>query len=265
MITEYNRPDTIEEALKLLARNEPETYPLAGGSSINQPTSRKFAVVDLQSLKLDNINEHGKFLDMGATLTLQSLIDFLKDSDSIAPEITVDLVNAIQHEASYNLRQVATVAGTLMAADGRSPFVTVLLALDARLYITAIEEASEEIKLGSFLPLRQKLVMKRLITKIEIPLNVQLVYEYTARTPADAPIVCAAICSWPTGRTRMALGGYGDVSVMVFDGTEKSGLKTAAQDAYSTAEDEWASAEYRKSAAGILAERCYSRIYKNQT
>ena len=59
----------------------------------------------------------------------------------------------------------------------------------------------------------------------------------------------------------MALGGYGGVPLMVFDGTEPSGIKTAAEDAFSTAEDEWASAEYRKSAAGILVERCFSRIY----
>jgi CO/xanthine dehydrogenase FAD-binding subunit len=58
----------------------------------------------------------------------------------------------------------------------------------------------------------------------------------------------------------MALGGYGTVPIMVFDGTENDGLKRAAMDAYSQAEDKWASSEYRREAAGILAERCSTRI-----
>ena len=77
MITEYHRPDTIEQPLKLIARLEPETYPLAGGSSVNRPSKREFAVVDLQNLSLSSIDERGIFLDLGATLTLQLLLDFL--------------------------------------------------------------------------------------------------------------------------------------------------------------------------------------------
>ena len=52
---------------------------------------------------------------------------------------------------------------------------------------------------------------------------------------------------------------------MVFDGTEKTGIRTAAEDAFSTAEDEWASAEYRKATAGILPERCLARISENSS
>ena len=85
-------------------------------------------------------------------------------------EITVDLMRAIKHEATFNLRQVATMAGSIMAADGRSPFAVTLLALDASITIISADGSSEEIKLGNFLPFRRKLTAKRLITKIEIPL-----------------------------------------------------------------------------------------------
>lgn len=265
MITEYHRPDTIEQALNLIARLEPETYPLAGGSSVNRPSKREFAVVDLQNLSLSSIDERGIFLDLGATLTLQLLLDFLLEGKLVNREITVDLMRAIKHEATFNLRQVATIAGSIMAADGRSPLTTTLLALDASLTIIAADGSSEEIKLGNFLPFRRKLAAKRLITKIEIPLNVNLAYEYTARSPADLPIVCAALCCWQTGRTRMALGGYGNAPIMVFDGTEQGGLKEAAVDAFSQAQDEWASSDYRKETAGILAERCAARIAVNQS
>jgi len=264
MIIEYNRPDTIEQALKLVARQEPETYPLAGGSFITRPSKSEFAVVDLQNLSLNRIKERGLFLDLGATLTLQAFLDFVSGGNSVNPEIAVDLVRAIKHEATFNLRQVATIAGAIMAGDGRSPFITALLALDASLTILSANGSSIEIELGNFLPLRDKLAAKKIITKIEMPLNVNLVYEYTARSPADLPIVCAALCCWRTGRTRMALGGYGTVPIIAFDGTEKSGLKEAAVDAFSQAEDVWASSDYRKDTAGILAERCSARISEKQ-
>jgi CO/xanthine dehydrogenase FAD-binding subunit len=187
----------------------------------------------------------------------------MSGGNSVDPEIASDLVRAIKHEATFNLRQVATVAGSIMAGDGRSPFITALLAVDASLTIAAADGTTEVITLGNFVPFRKKLAAKRLITKIEIPLNVNLAYEYTARSPADLPIVCAALCCWQTGRTRLALGGFGKVPIMVFDGTENGGLKEAAEDAFSQAEDEWASSDYRKEIAGILAERCIARISEN--
>ena len=81
-------------------------------------------------------------------------------------------------------------------------------------------------------------------------------YEYVARTPADQPIVCASVVRWPSGRTRLALGGYGTAPLLALDGTEPDGIDVAARSAYSQAADEWASAEYRSDVAGTLALRC---------
>ncbi len=66
MIVEYHRPETVEEALQLLNRQQPETLPLAGGSVINQPSTRKIAVVDLQALGLNDLREQRKFPPFGS-------------------------------------------------------------------------------------------------------------------------------------------------------------------------------------------------------
>jgi len=166
-------------------------------------------------------------------------------------------LKVVGHEATYNLRQVASVAGTLVAADGRSPFATLLLALDAAL---TLQPGDEQVGLGDLLPLRGERLEGRLITQVTIPSNVRMAYEYVARTPADRPIVCAAVIQWPSGRTRLALGGYGAAPVLAFDGTESEGLETAARSAYSQAGDEWASAAYRQEIAGILAARCLKNL-----
>jgi hypothetical protein len=54
----------------------------------------------------------------------------------------------------------------------------------------------------------------------------------------------------------VALGGFGQVPVLAMDGPEMGGEEIAAQNAFSQAADEWASAEYRQEIAGLLVERC---------
>ncbi len=85
-----------------------------------------------------------------------------------------------------------------------------------------------------------------------------------ARTPADKPIVCAALAQWTSGRTRLALGGYGKAPTLAMDGTESDGIDSAAQNAFHEASDEWASAEYRMDVAITLSKRCLEAVSSNQ-
>ncbi len=246
MITEYYRPQTLEEALKLLA--QPNTLPLGGGTKINSPTYQKqnFSVIDLQALDLKRISRIGHTLDIGATTTLQSLLE--------SADTPLALKQAIQQEASLNLRNAATVAGTLVACDGRSPFATAMLALDTK--ITVIHDQSSVLSLAEYWALRPA----GIITLVSIPLNAKMAYEQVARAPADMPIACAALAQWKSGRTRLALGGCGKTPLLAMDGTESEGLEAAARNAFHEANDQWASAEYRMDAAAALARRCLSAV-----
>lgn len=246
MITKYYRPDNLEEALSLIA--QPDTLPLGGGTLLARPGPDPVKVVDLQALGLNTIQKKGNNLEIGATVTLQQL---LENNDVLEA-----LKFSLKLEAPLNLRNAATVAGALVTADGRSTFTAALLALDAKLTIS--NPKSETVNLGEFLPFRPDNVRGKLITQIEIPLQVKLAFEAIARTPADKPIVCAALAQWPSGRTRLVLGGYGKALTLAMDGTESDGLETAARNAFHEANDEWASAEYRMDVAATLAKRCIS-------
>ena len=245
MITEYHRPQTIEEALSLLARKDPPTRALAGGTDVNRSSLDHFAVVDLQGLGLDRITVEGNQVAVGATVTLQKFCDL--------PEIAPALKQAIQLESTFNLRQIATLAGKLVTATGRSSLAVALLALDAHL---VWEPGNLEISLGNWLPVRSREMPGLLVTMLKFSSLPQLSFEYVARTPSDAPLVCAAAAHWPSGRTRLVLGGYGRTPVVVMDGTEPAGAEYAARDAYSQAGDDWATAEYRQEIAAVLAQRC---------
>lgn len=252
MIREYHRPKTVEEALDLLARDGLVTLPMGGGTVLNRPSPEQLAVVDLQDLGLDQVEVKGQVLSLGATVTLASLEDL--------PELPEALRRVVRLEATYNLRQVATLAGTLLAADGRSPLATALLALDTALDVMRSGTAVEQVGLGEMLPQRGEKLRGRLVTRLTVPLNARLAYESVARTPADLPIVCAAAAVWPSGRTRLALGGFGTAPLLALDGPEPGGAEVAARSAYSDAGDEWASAEYRSEMAEVLARRCMGQL-----
>jgi len=252
MIIEYHRPQTMDEALSLLARRMPVTMPMGGGTVLNRPSPDAIAVVDLQALQLDEIIQKGNLLQVGATVTLQGLLE--------APGLPAALRQAIGHEASYNLRHAATVVGTVLAANGRSPLATALMALDVTLDCKSLASEDEQIGLGDLFPVRKERLRGRLVACLSLPLNARLGYEYVARSPADLPIVCAAVARWPSGRTRLALGGFGPAPLLALDGPESAGIEEAARNAYSQAGDEWASAEYRQEMAAMLAERCLSGL-----
>ena len=252
MITTYHRPKTLDEALTLLSR--PNALPLGGGTLLSHSASDFVEVVDLQSLGLDFIKKSGNNLEIGATVTLQGLLENEHCPDALKP--------ALKLEAPLNLRNAATVAGTLVSCDGRSTFVTVMLASDAKIEQTILDNSKTESRLsniGEFLPLRPH----GLITSITIPFNVKLAFDYVSRTPADKPIVCTALVQWNSGRTRLALGGYGKSPMLAMDGTEAEGLETAASNAFHEATDDWASAEYRMDVAATLAKRCLEKVNAN--
>jgi CO/xanthine dehydrogenase FAD-binding subunit len=248
MIKEYYRPQTLEEALRLIA--QPDTLPLGGGTLLSRPGPAPIKVVDLQALGLNALNPKGNSFEIGASVTLQQLLAF--------PDLPEALKAAIKLEAPLNIRNAATVAGALVAADGRSTLTTVLLAMDAK--VTVNSGQSSVFSLGDFLPLRPENLQGKLITGVEIPTNVKLSFETVARTPVDKPIVCAALAHWPSGRTRLALGGYGNAPLLAMDGTESEGVEAAARNTFHETTDEWATAEYRLDVAATLAKRCIAKI-----
>src|SRR5271157_2025523 len=254
MIIEYHRPKSLEEALKLIGRTKIPTYPMGGGTVLNRPSQDRYAVADLQSLGLDRLRKIGNTLEIGATITLQQL-----QNSTHLPEPLRQILNL---EVNFNLRQLATVAGSLISCDGRSLLAAAMLALDARLYLLPGEE---EVHLGNLLPQRSMAkhacpVPGKLITKITIPLQPELCWETVSRTPADLPQVGAALVRWSSGRTRLALAGWGNSPLLVIDGNEPGGAVPAAQNAFAEAEDEWASAEYRSEMAGVLTQRCQETL-----
>lgn len=249
MIKAYFRPKDLAETLEILARNDGEYRPLGGGVTLSQMSAQTISVVDLQSLGLSSLTQEGQFLQIGATTTLASLanLDYLQPG----------LKSAIRLEANNNLRQQATVAGALVSGGGRSTFGTAMLALDALLHWLPVDQDQA---LGEWLTLRQAPAKALLINRVQIALNASLAFDTIGRTPGDLPVICAAVAKWPSGRTRVTLGGFGAAPILALDAPEPGGAEAAVRDALSRAADSWASAEYRQEAGARLALRLMGQL-----
>jgi carbon-monoxide dehydrogenase medium subunit len=248
---EFLRPKTLEQALEYLKKG----IPLAGGTNLTPRRDSLTRVVDLHELGLDRIDVEGPQVIIGATTTLQALMD-----SSTLPETLKD---ACRLEGGWNIRNMATIGGLIMSSDARSPLLTVLLALEA---ILSIEPEGKTQSLNKLLDVRDDVA---LITKIHFQLPEHLSYGQVARTPTDFPLVCAAFAE-VTGNSkpRIAIGGFGDrpipIEIGVGDRSPEEWVDAAGEEArarYSDAGDLWASAEYRSSIAKVLVKRLLSEVF----
>ena len=164
MIIEYHRPKNIKEALALINRKEIPTYPLGGGVSVSHKTGENYAVVDLQALGLNKIEQNAEQNILGATVTLQEIVD--------CKELPETIRKAARRETSFNIRQVSTIAGALVKANGKSPLALALMAADTSL---VTEPGGKIIPLGEFYALRGG--WQGLITKIIVPNGIRLSME----------------------------------------------------------------------------------------
>lgn len=244
MITAYHRPKTIDEALRLLAREGIDTRPLSGGVSLSGSRDGDIEVVDLQDLGLDNIIETNEDISIQAGVTLRVLHNY--------SNLPAGVADVIDREVSINIQNAGTVCGLVATCDGRSPLCTVLISLGSK---ATWLPGNEKMDIGSRFRQHGKTSSRLLMREIVIPKNVSTYFEMVARSPLDKPILCVSITKWPTGRLRVALGGWGEYPVLAYDGMDSHEAIQYSQNICLSSDDEWASSEYRMHLAGILTQR----------
>jgi len=247
-LTEYHTPTTLDEALKLLRRRKIRTVPIGGGGSLvaDAPPDVQ-AVVDLSKLGLSFVEAGEDGLSLGATTTLQRLLD----DQHINAYAGGMLLKALRDTAGRNVRESATLAGSIVAARSNSPLVTALLALDAQ--ITTHARREQTAPLAEWLP-----ASSTLITRLHLPAlpaAARAAYEKVARTPADLPIVCVAAVQIGSV-VRLALGGVAErpIVMRLTDVTADQAAQHVRQAIYPPS-DYFASAAYRREMAGVLVKR----------
>lgn len=238
----YHRPQSVEEALDLLARGGANAAVLAGGTQLNAHLPRHVTeVIDLQAVGLDRISHGPGRLTLGAMVPLQAVVD-----DEDAPE----LLREMAHRAGPNtFRNAGTVGGTVARADSESEFLAALLVYDAEITIET-GDGSHTMPLQAFLRDVSGSLRQGIITGVALEKDGATAHARLARTPADAPIV-AAVARRAGDALRLALCGVAPTPLLV-EPENLEGLNPPA--------DFRGSTDYRRAMARVLVDRVLAEI-----
>lgn len=243
----YFRPKTMDEAMALLEQG----VPLAGGTGLTPRRHRLEGVVDLQDLGMGALERKGDWLEVGAGCTLQQIVE----ADALVPS---ELAAACRAEAAWNLRNMATLGGSVVAGDGRSPLLAAVLALGAEVHGMPRDEWKP---IDAYLDSRGQESGHRLLTAFRWHAGASLRSAHVGRSPMDRPWILATLGRTVDGGWRVVLGGHGARPIRVPAADEAlaqgdvPGAVRRAEEAYASAGDTWASAEYRSQVAGVLLRR----------
>ena len=249
----YYRPVHLETALQQLA--QPDTVPLGGGTKL-LAADVTVGVVDLQDLGLDQAEQAGDWLRVGAMVRLTDLAALVARHPLLAAAI---------HRAGPNTyRNAATLGGSIAARLADSELLAALLVLEASLTVYAPEAVV--LSLPQFWALRQP---SALITEIRIPWGAgRGASERVARTPADYPIV--SVAAWqPEGETvRLAATGIDALPVrlpaseaaVATEGMERAAVLAGEECRHPG--DFRGDASYRAQMAAVLTRRVLMQLLR---
>jgi aerobic carbon-monoxide dehydrogenase medium subunit len=239
------RPESAAEAASLLASAGEKLAPIAGGSKLIAELETRArrdldGLVDLSRAGLNRIElvtQGGRqYIRAGATVTLSQITEH-EVGGALADGV---LRRAGAGEGPLNLRNAATLGGVVASAEYDSEFYAALLALDAGVIL---HDGAQE----HTVQLEDLQSVAGLITAILIPASsARGGMARVARTPADRPIVAAAVVRIGDGE-RVALCGVASRPVL-------SGAALNPPDDYK------GSAAYRLAMAELVAQRARAEI-----
>lgn len=249
--TRYARAADVDHALELLA--EPDAKVIAGGQSLVPVMKLRIArpslVVDISRLALRGVQDRDGDLHIGPLTTWMELAS----SEILSRPALAAIAECAGGIGDLQVRNLGTIGGSVAHADPASDMPAVLLALGARLRLRGPggerEVALSEALLGPFMT---ALEPQELVTDIVVtvpPPGSGSAYVSVEHPASGFALAGAAALVRPSG-TTVALTGVG-ATPFVLSGDDTSAAIAEAE-IYG---DRFASAEYRRELAAVVAER----------
>ena len=253
---EYARPETVEEAIRLLGADE-GARALAGGQTLMNVMKARVAspdvLVDLNRLEeLRRIARSGDGgLELGAMATYSQLM--LDPAVAESRPVVAEVAAAI---ADVQVRNRGTIGGNVCSNDPTNHFPPLVAALGARMTIRSADDEREVTAEDFFLGVYLTAVSPgELLTTITLPPGGRDGFAAVTLGRDGTCIVNAAANL--DGEPRIAIGCVDAVPVLVRpEGTDEESVRAAVRGAsLDPPADVHASADYRRHLAEVLAVR----------
>lgn len=260
-IKNYARPETVEEALGLL-RAKKSNVALGGMLWLKLQNKTVDTAVDLSGLGLDAIEETDGGWRIGAMVTLRQL----ETHEGLAAFTGGAMAESVKHIVGVQLRNLATIGGSVFGRFGFSDPLTLLLALDAKVELAEAGRMSlEEFAASS--------IRKDILTHIFIPGGkVETVYLSQRNSATDFPVLTCAVVrrEGPESKIACAVGArparaarFDDEAGLLAKGVNEESAAAFAGDVARRAvlgSNTRGSAEYRREVCRALVSRAALKL-----
>jgi 2-furoyl-CoA dehydrogenase FAD binding subunit len=210
---DYVRPDSVDEAVAVLAEHGDAASVLAGGQSLvamlNLRVAEPAVLVDIARLKeLDYIHVAGDKVEVGAAVTQNRLKDW--------PELTEKLpllAAALPFVGHFQTRNKGTVCGSIAHADPSSEIPLSLATLGGEVVLRSQRGtrvlAAQEFQRGMLTTAREP---DELIAAARFPVQStrQVAFREVTRRHGDFAIIAVAACIEDAHTLRIGIGGVAD-------------------------------------------------------
>jgi carbon-monoxide dehydrogenase medium subunit len=218
----YHAPDSLEEALALLAEHGDEAKVLAGGQSLVPLLSLRLAnpavLVDVGRVGgLDAITDAGDVVALGALVRERAA----ERSPAVSERVPL-LAQALPHIGHLAIRNRGTIGGSVAHADPSAEIPTVALALDADVVATSAARGERTITAADLFEgfFTTSLAEDELLTEVRFPAiapGTGVGFEEVARRHGDFALVGAAaalrVADGNVAEARIALMGVAGTPV----------------------------------------------------
>jgi 2-furoyl-CoA dehydrogenase FAD binding subunit len=256
---DYVRPDTVEEALALLAEYGDDARILAGGQSLLPMLNLRLAdpavLIDISRIAaLDAISDRGDLIEIGAAVTQNTLMGW-PDLRQKLPLVGA----ALPFVGHFQTRNRGTICGSIAHADPSSELPLALAVLGGAVVLRSQQRGERVVAAGAFQ--KDMLTTAReadeLITAVRFPVveGKGSAFEEVARRHGDFAIIAVAAVADSRGAVQLGVGGMTGRPMVRAIGRESASSIAAWAEELEGYEDLHASAAMRRDIFKKLAPR----------
>ena len=243
MFEQFLKPASVDEAVRFKSQFKDDAVFMAGGSKLNATPTRstKSISISLAGLGLNEIKAQAGQVTIGATATLQQVID-----NPLVPAAVREAAGLVY---SRNVRNQATLGGELFARQNEAVLLPVLLVMNAKLILANGDHS----KLESWLSgPRDTLILGVVLPEPNLCCTTRKI----TRSAGGLTVLTAAVAIAADGQQRIAVEGVVS-SPVCLKAVEKKrltgeALQKAVSEAVEPLADLRGSVSYKRYIAGVV-------------